>query len=339
MMSIKNFVKNQILTLFTNKHFSDNKRLLHKHFTEILQDYKILEYGAALNPVDAFFAYRLLLGRNPNLNNELSFLLSIKNSTYREFINSLLASEEFSKSIGFLPANKKLMSEIEGFRFWFNSSDREMGVRMALGSYEPASVELIKKLVKPGMTCIDAGANTGFYTCLMATCGAFVYAFEPMPSVYDFLEKNIEENNLNEKVQIHNLACSDSNKNISGSMVSNMYITTEIETTDKVTMKAVALDDIITSPVNVIKIDIEGHEPKALQGMQKIISQHKPTIISEINEYWLQKCSGIGANEYIKILNDFGYKVFDVNELKIPLKATEAKFDILQTMDIVAFPN
>ena len=47
------------------------------------------------------------------------------------------------------------------------------------------------------MTCIDAGAQTGFYTCLMASVvgeTGMVYAFEPMPASYELLVKNVQEN-------------------------------------------------------------------------------------------------------------------------------------------------
>ncbi|MFH7027167.1 MAG: FkbM family methyltransferase [Heteroscytonema crispum UTEX LB 1556] len=330
-------IKNNLKQILKKKVSSFYHHSLSSKFDEIMQDYKNIEYGAALNPVDAFFAYRLLLGRNPNLVNELPYLLSNNTLTFREFLNNLIESEEFSNNPGFLPPNKTLMAEIEGFRFWFNSSDREMGVRMALGWYEPASVEFIKGMIKPGMVCIDAGANTGFYTCLMAARGAFVYAFEPMPKNYDLLIKNIAENSYQQNVQTYQMACSDVKKSISGSMVSNMYIATDVDTGDKITMEAVAVDDIVKSPVNLIKIDIEGHEPQAIQGMRQIISDDKPIIISEINEYWLRKCSGLGGNEYVQILTDFGYEVFNVSDLKNPLKPKAFNLDILDTMDIVAF--
>jgi FkbM family methyltransferase len=330
---IIHFIK-KILSIHSVPSF---RHLLNQNLNEILGTYNNIEYGAELNPVDAFFSYRLLLGRNPNLSHELPYLLSNSNLTFREFINNLIDSEEFSKSTNFLPANKILMSEIENFRFWFNSSDREMGVRMALGLYEPLLVELIKKTVKPGMTCIDAGANTGFYTCLMAANGANVYAFEPMPNSYNLLVKNVQENNFQSRVQAYQIACSDGDKSISGSIVSNMYITSEVADAEKVTMNTVAVDNILSSHIDIIKVDIEGHEPKALEGMKNILTSSKPIIFSEINEYWLRQCSGIEANEYIRILNNFQYKVFDIRDLNLPLSPGMLKLDILDTMEIVAF--
>ena len=111
--------------------------------------------------------YRLLLGRNPNATVDLPALLSNRR-TFRELRQSVLDSDEFARDGTFTPPHRLWMSELDDFRFWFNTSDREMGVVMAMGQYEPSSVRFIRQALRPGMKCIDAGAQTGFYTCLMA---------------------------------------------------------------------------------------------------------------------------------------------------------------------------
>ncbi len=65
------------------------------HLQRLLTSYNDLDYGRQLNPVDAFFAFRLLLGRNPNLVEELPRLLTDKR-TFREFLDELIHSDEFS---------------------------------------------------------------------------------------------------------------------------------------------------------------------------------------------------------------------------------------------------
>jgi hypothetical protein len=80
-----------------------------------------------------------------------------------------------------------------------------MGVLMGMGNYEPEVRELMKTIIRPGMRCIDAGASTGYYTCLMGTLvGAVgkVHAFEPMPESFRMLNKNVEENNLGRVVDV-----------------------------------------------------------------------------------------------------------------------------------------
>ena len=73
-----------------------------QHLRLLLTSYNNLEYGRQLNPVDAFFAIRLLLGRNPDMISELSHILT-DTRTFREFLGNLLSSDEFSHSAGFYP--------------------------------------------------------------------------------------------------------------------------------------------------------------------------------------------------------------------------------------------
>ena len=84
----------------------------------------------------------------------------------------MLDSDEFAGNGTFTPPHRLWMAELDEFRFWFNTSDREMGVVMAMGRYEPSCVRFVRQALRPGMRCLDAGAQTGFYTCLMRRSSA-----------------------------------------------------------------------------------------------------------------------------------------------------------------------
>jgi FkbM family methyltransferase len=314
---------------------------LMQHLLLILTSYNNLDYGRQLNPVDAFFTIRLLLGRNPDLENELPHILT-DTRTFREFLNDLLNSDEFSHCTGFVPPNRVFMAELQDFRLWFNTSDREMGMIMASGQYEPRSVELLKRIIRPGMKCIDAGAHIGFYSCLIASLvgeTGKIYAFEPMPSHFKLLLKNIKENQFHQVIRAYNLACSDVQGNLNVSKISNMFVVGQVSSTEQVMVEAVGLDDIIEDAIDFVKLDVEGHEPSVIRGMMSIISKNKPILLSEINEYWLRSCSHSSGAEYVGLLTSLGYDVFDVKNLEHPLSEDSLKLDILATMDVVAFPR
>ncbi len=319
---------------------SARAKLTH-HLQVLLDSYNNLEYGRQLNPVDAFFAFRFLLGRNPDLAAELPHILTDRRST-REFLNALLNSDEFSHCLGFVPPNRVLMAELEGFRLWFNTSDREMGMAMVSGQYEPRSIEVIKKIVQPGMKCIDAGAHIGFYTCLMASLvgeSGKIYAFEPMPSNFELMLKNIEENRFQRIVREYQHACSDTVGTVTVSKISNMFVVGQVDGAERVAAEAVRLDDVIEDAIDLVKLDVEGHEPAVIRGMMSLIARDHPIILSEINEYWLQSCSHSSAIEYVGLLESLGYEVFDVNNLTQPLNEPSHTRDILETVDVVAFPR
>lgn len=135
--------------------------------SEMLSENSAIESGRKARLLDLIFAHRLILGRMPDLDTELKNLAATQ-TTWREFLNSLLDSEEFAGRLDFLPAGLRLMSKVNDFSFWFDSLDREMGARMAAGIYEPETCSTVRKLVQPGMICLDICAQTGFYTCMMA---------------------------------------------------------------------------------------------------------------------------------------------------------------------------
>ena len=59
---------------------------------------------------------------------------------------------------------------------------------------EPETVQWIEQYVKPGDTFYDIGANIGAYSLIADAQGAIVYAFEPVPSTFAHLARNVTEN-------------------------------------------------------------------------------------------------------------------------------------------------
>src|SRR5438105_2130381 len=113
--------------------FSEEFVALVESFYAIWNSDGRVEPGSRVNPADAYFAYRTMLGRSPDKRLELPGILA-NPQTNRELMKAILASPEFAHTGGYFPYGKFLMGEVEGFRFWFNTADVEMGVRMALGT-------------------------------------------------------------------------------------------------------------------------------------------------------------------------------------------------------------
>ncbi len=319
---------------------ADQTKALLSSLEELLADYGAIHPGATMTPVDAFFIYRLLLGRNPDPGLELPGLL-VNAATHREFMRHVLACPEFEAAGGFFPPGHFLMAELPGFRFWFNTSDREMGVAMALGHYEPTTVGLVRELVRPGMRCLDIGAQTGFFTCLMASLvgpTGHVHAFEPMPPSFRMIEKNVSENHFEDIVELHPKAVSDAAAAIQASKVSNMYVVGHVDGAEPVTIEAIRVDDVVTEHVDLIKIDVEGHEPAAMRGMEALIHRNRPIIVSEANEYWLRTASNSSTPEFLDLLIRLGYRVYDVDDRGSALNPRTVKLELLDTMNVVAFP-
>lgn len=189
------------------------------------------------------------------------------------------------------------------------------------GSYEPQTERFIRQNVKPGMTVLDIGANTGYMTILLAdmvgTRGQ-VHAFEPMRALYELLRRNVRSNALNQ-VHLHDFALSDRRGeatlhidpgNDGGNTIGNvtgegwnghfaMNVATE------------TLDDFLEQAgigkVDFIKIDVEGAESLVFAGARKLLSRpDAPLIVCEVGDA-AQRLVGITELDLRRILYGHGY--------------------------------
>ena len=287
---------------------------------KILSDARSLLDSSSRNAtlLDLVYIYRILLDRNPSIA-ELAYLDWRSVDVLREdFIAEIKRSPEFRTHLNFVVPGHLLMADLAEFRFWFNTSDVEMGLRMGFKVYEPETVNAIRDLVKEGMTCWDIGAQTGYYTCLFAHyVGATgkVVAYEPMPQSFAMVEKNLQENGFTQVVAV-NAACSDASGLLTMHETSGMFIAGSGDGPSH-TVPKVRLDEQRHPLPDLIKIDVEGHEPAVLAGLKGILKKSKPILIVELNEYWLTKCSNTTSAKMLAQLRRLGYECFDLESGKV----------------------
>lgn len=188
-------------------------------------------------------------------------------------------------------------------------------------NFEPGETEIVKKFVKKGMTVVDAGANIGYFTLLMARLvgkSGRVHAFEPEHENIELLKKNVALNKRG-NVIVNDMALS----NITGTL--NFYLSAsnpqdhriikdkhEKRKTYKV--QSTTLDEYFNNKnIDFIKMDIQGAELLALEGGVKIISKYKPLLIIE---YWPYGIVQLGRKpqELFAILEKMKYKVMLINQ-------------------------
>jgi len=196
---------------------------------------------------------------------------------------------------------------------------------MLLWRYEPETVDFFKKNVKPGMTVVDIGAHIGYFarvlSKLVGRAGA-VYAFEPDEANFKMLKSNTEHL---KNVKTYQLAVSDRRGSVDfylsgGRSGNHSTIAGVVLDQKKVTVEAVDLDSFFVDAkiqrVDFIKMDIEGAEGQAIQGMFNLLKKNKTVkIVTEFLPIAL-KISGIEPIEYLKMLIEHGFKLYHINEQK-----------------------
>ena len=140
-------------------------------------------------------------------------------------------------------------------------------------------IALMQQHIKKGDVVLDIGANIGFYTKILSELvgeTGKVYAFEPDKTNYNYLIKNAGQL---KNVVFYNKAVSDKTGIITlyHSDLLNVdhktYATESYTSTSEI--ECVAMDDIIPNQkVDFIKIDIQGFEYFAFQGMQEIFNKN-----------------------------------------------------------------
>lgn len=143
----------------------------------------------------------------------------------------------------------------------------------------------MSKNIKPGSYCIDGGPNYGYYTFLLEKKNCEVLAIEANPEIIPFLEKSIELNNSGNKVKVINKAIT----NITGNVIELNILPSSLNSTiiyqhpdgpveKTIKVETIALDSI-ERPVDFIKLDIEGAEELAWNGMQKLLERNPQCVV------------------------------------------------------------
>jgi len=187
-----------------------------------------------------------------------------------------------------------VVREINGYKMYLDVNDPGLSCELLRsGVREELETRLVQSVVKPGMTVVDIGANLGYYALMEAgLVGAAgrVIAIEPEPWNFAILGRAVSLNGF-ENMDLLCAAASDVNSwtTMHLSKASNWHSlvsigaehqskllkgvlgrscgTTEVQTwtTDGL------LEYFNTANVNFIRMDIEGHEARAIKGMEKTL--------------------------------------------------------------------
>jgi FkbM family methyltransferase len=194
---------------------------------------------------------------------------------------------------------------------------------------------------------IDVGANTGYYSLLAASLGADrVVAFEPVPFIRDIFQKNRNQSNLTEQIEISACALGEKPGRFNLYMPDNGHGL--IETSASLNMnfrtnhsgqfdvEVTTLDDFFQcrpEPRNdpiFLKIDVESLEEQVLRGGENILQFQRPIIAIEI-------LPGTDLSFFYKILNEWSY--CNINMAGSNLDISENIIPSLQFSDHIFCPN
>lgn len=160
-----------------------------------------------------------------------------------------------------------------------------------LGTYEMELQQAIQHWVQPGQVVYDLGANVGYVSLLFARAvgpQGQVFAFEPLPANQARLRQNLELN-PGQPVQLVLAAAAEKSGRaafaLHGSDDMGRLQTGNTSSAQTIEVETIALDDFVSShpAPHLVKIDVEGAEVLALQGMHTLLRTAKPVLFIEIH--------------------------------------------------------
>jgi FkbM family methyltransferase len=194
-----------------------------------------------------------------------------------------------------------------------------------MGSGEEFESDLFQHAVQNRQVVLDIGANVGYYTLLAARNVAptgTVYAFEPDPTNFDRLRENVAAYHCRNVLLVQSAVAAQSESVIlfvSPTNSGDHWMGISEPGRRGIPVQGISLDEFFSvhpapAPVDVIKIDIQGAEMLALQGMEQML-RRSPSLVM-FSEFWPLGLSRFGfhARDYLLLLRRHGFQLYEIDE-------------------------
>jgi len=201
----------------------------------------------------------------------------------------------FAKSFLIKPSLKFIRSRTQYPKFWTMPYDTICKEILVEGLYEKSTMYGMCQLARKGNgIALDIGANMGNHSIYFSSHFSKVIAFEPSERNNWIMKANLELNDIT-NVMLIEKGLSDSRGFIELGNDANKFDTNNgfdpkaslspVKVNRKMVEIAIADDEIealaLTEEIAMIKIDVEGLEPKVIKGLRKTIDKHRPVLFWE----------------------------------------------------------
>ena len=222
---------------------------------------------------------------------------------------------------------KKLLPKkvkIGKYFLFLNPNDPVVSGAIFFNVYEKSESHFIKSICYEGMNILDIGANIGYYTALFSQLAGergSVIAIEPDLESYKYLSKSINSFNY-KNVLSFRLAASDIKQKLplfiskENRGDNRLYSTNQKRKT--IMVDCLTVDELLEENkienLDLIKIDVQGYEPKVLKGMLNIVRSSKKLIL--LSEFWPEGIlqAGESPNEFLTMLRKMQFQLFELKK-------------------------
>lgn len=189
--------------------------------------------------------------------------------------------------------------------------------------YEPEALPVFDLLVDHAATALDVGGNIGYFSVRSAIRkpALTLHAFEPMPTSFEFLTKNVALNGLQDRITCHNFGLADQNGEVTfyiapfNGVNASLQNVANAEDSIKHIGQIQRMDDWCAQSgvaPDLLKCDVEGAELLVFKGAERTLAEQTPMIFTEMLRKWA-KAFDYHPNDMIAYLAGFGYRCFGLS--------------------------
>ncbi|MDD2723475.1 MAG: FkbM family methyltransferase [Methylovulum sp.] len=187
----------------------------------------------------------------------------------------------------YLGDNLAITRLFTGQKMYVDTRDVSLAPHILLeGEWEPQITSIFRKYVEEVSTVFDIGANFGFFSLMAGTSNhkGSIHIFEANPDLIHIIIKNVSVNGLTNRSKVNHFAVTNkSNEKVTINIFKDLWGSATLhDVNDKslidnsYEVESITIDDYckkqLIQNIDIIKLDIEGFEDKAYEGMREIIA-------------------------------------------------------------------
>ncbi|MCB1828422.1 MAG: FkbM family methyltransferase, partial [Coxiellaceae bacterium] len=259
---------------------------------------------------------------------------------------------------------------IYNYKMWLDTTDPGISRTLILfGKREIDHKIMLEQALKPGMTVLDIGANIGYYAMMesqLVSPNGKVIAIEPSPKNIELLKRNVKLNKRDNIITVKAGAVSNTSENREFYLASASNLNTfhqsgsaaQYLTGETVEVATYTVDEIQDEfgKIDLIRMDVEGHEVEIFSGMLPGIlsGELSPMIIFETHNsqyndehdmrtplmamfdagYRVTLLSS-NAEKGTKKINAMGYKPYDIVKTDFVKRALYRDISNVHALDLI----
>lgn len=221
-----------------------------------------------------------------------------------------------------LLGNPDVPVDVDGLRLYHEGRSSYHMRMLAMGMHDRDVAEVMLRLARPGMAVLDVGAHIGYFSLVSVRLGgpgSVAWAFEACPRLVPILRRNIAENGFEGQVHVQPTAIGDTVgvatlfAGHDDSMLSSLHPSAAARggRADAERVPCTTLDVWAREhgwpAIDLVKVDVEGHEVAVLAGMREITRRNPALVlIVEFNERTLRD-AGQTADSFSSALAASGF--------------------------------